>query len=176
MLASFFDSSVWTAMAAAAVAAIASILFLRSRNFLYDSLALAVTEIGLLLLAAGIVAGVIDSRLSGGFWWTWDSRVTTTLVGFLLYAPYLMLRRAIEEPTRRAASAAVVSIFAFFDVPLIALTVNWWLARRTVSLPLSAGWTILPVALLGAALAWIRLRREQQRRAQDAERRTAQEI
>jgi selenophosphate synthase len=42
-----------------------------------------------------------------------------------------MLRRAIEEPTRRAASAAVVSIFALFDMPLIAVAVNWWLARRT---------------------------------------------
>jgi heme exporter protein C len=176
MLAALFDSSVWTAMAAAAVAAVASVLFLRSRNFLYDSLALAATEIGLLLLACGIVAGAIGSRLAGGLWWTWDSRLTTALIGFLLYAPYLMLRRAIEEPTRRAASAAVVCIFALVDIPLIALTVNWWLARRTVSLPVSAGWTILPVSLLGAGCAWIRLRQEQQRRAQDAERRTAQEI
>jgi len=176
MLAALFDSSVWTALAAAGVAAIASILFLRSRNFLYDSLALATTEIGLALLAAGIVAGSIGTRLAGGFWWTWDSRLTAALVGFLLYAPYLMLRRAIEEPSRRAASAAVVSIFALFDIPLIAVAVNWWLARRTVSLPLSAGWTILPVALIGAALSWIRLRQEQQRRARDAELRTAQEI
>jgi heme exporter protein C len=176
MLSALFDSSVWTALAAAGVAAIASILFLRSRNFLYDSLALATTEIGLVLLAAGIVAGAIAGRLAGGFWWTWDSRLTTALVGVLLYAPYLMLRRAIEEPTRRAASAAVVSIFALFDIPLIALAVNWWLARRTVAAPFSAGWMILPVAIIGAALAWMRLRQEQQRRAQDAERRTAQEI
>jgi len=176
MLAALFDSSLWTALAAAAVAAIASILFLRSRHFLYDSLALAATEIGLALLAAGIVAGAIAGRLAGGFWWTWDPRLTSALVGFLLYAPYLMLRRAIEEPTRRAASAAVVSIFALFDIPLIAVAVNWWLKRRTISLPLSIGWTIFPVALLAAALAWIRLRHEQQRRARDAERRTAQEI
>jgi ABC-type transport system involved in cytochrome c biogenesis permease subunit len=74
MLASLFDASVWTALAAAAVAAIASILFLRTRNFFYDSLALAATEIGLVLLAAGIVAGSIAGRLAGGFWWTWDAR------------------------------------------------------------------------------------------------------
>ena len=98
------------------------------------------------------------------------------MIGVLLYAPYLMLRQAIEEPTRRAASAAVVSIFALFDIPLIALAVNWWLARRIAPAPFSAGWMILPVAILGAALAWIRLKREQQRRARDAERRTAQEI
>jgi heme exporter protein C len=176
MLASLFDASVWTALAAAAVAATASILFLRTRDFFYDALALAVTEIGLLLLAAGILAGSIASRLSAGLWWTWDARLTAALVGFLLYAPYLMLRNAIEEPSRRAASAAVVSIFAIFNLPAIALAVNWWLARRTAAAPLVVSWMILPMALLGTALAWIRLRQEQRRRSQDAERRTAQEI
>ena len=65
MLASLFDASVWAALVAAVVAAVASILFLRTRNFFYDSLALAATEIGLLLLAGGIVAGVAASRLAG---------------------------------------------------------------------------------------------------------------
>ena len=176
MLAAFFDASVWTSLAAAAVAAIASILFLRSRDFLYDSLALAVTEIGLMVLAAGIVAGGIAGRLAGGPWWSWDARLTAALVGFLIYAPYLMLRRAIEEPTRRAASAAVVSIFALFDLPIMSLAVYWWLARHAAPAPIGVGWLLLPVAATGAVLAWIRLRREQDRRAQDAERRTAQEI
>jgi ABC-type transport system involved in cytochrome c biogenesis permease subunit len=176
MLASLFDASVWTALAAAVVAAAASILFLRSRNFFYDALALAATEAGLLLLAAGIAAGVIAGRSSAGLWWTWDARLTAALVGFLLYAPYLMLRKAIEEPSRRAASAAVVSIFAVFNLPLIALVVHWWLGRRTAGAGLPIEWSAAPVVVLGAALAWMRLRREQRRRAQDAERRTAQEI
>jgi heme exporter protein C len=176
MLASLFDASVWTSLAAAAIAAVASILFLRTRNFVYDSLALSATESGLLLIAGGIVSGVISSRTSGGLWWTWDARLTTALVGFLLYAPYLMLRRAIEEPTRRAASAATVSIFAIFDLPAIALAVNWWLAKRMAPVSVSAGWMIAPLAVLGIGLAWLRFTQEQQRRARDAERRTAQEI
>jgi heme exporter protein C len=176
MLASLFDASVWAALLAAAVAAAASVLFLRTRNFFYDSLALAATEIGLLLLAAGIVAGVAASRLAGHLWWTWDARLTAALICWLLYAPYLMLRNAVEEPTRRAASAAAVSIFAIFDVPLIGVAVYWWLARRAAAAPIEAGWLIAPIALAGAALAWIRLRREQRRRAADAERRTAQEL
>jgi heme exporter protein C len=176
MLASLFDASVWIALVAATVAAVASILFLRTRNFLYDSLALSATETGVVLVAAGIVSGVIAGHAAGGFWWTWDSRLTTALVGFLLYAPYLMLRTAIEEPTRRAASAAVVSIFAIFDLPVIALAVNWWLARRIAAAPIGVGWMVLPLAVLGTALTWVRLGQEQRRRAQDAERRTAQEI
>jgi heme exporter protein C len=176
MLASLFDAAVWISLAAALVAAGASIGFLRSRNFFYDSLALAATEIGLLVLAAGIVAGAAAGRLAGGLWWNWDPHLTAALVAFLLYAPYLMLRRAIEEPSRRAASAAVVSVFAIFDVPIIAITVNWWLGRHTTPAPIAAGWLILPVGALGAALAWVRLRHEQQRRAKDAERRSAQEL
>ena len=171
-----FDASVWAALVGAVVAAVASILFLRTRNFLYDSLALAATEIGLVLLAAGIVAGTFAVRLGGGLWWTWNAHLTAALVCWLLYAPYLMLRNAIEEPTRRAASAAAVSIFAIFDVPIIVAAVNWWLARHTTVAPVAAGWMILPVVVIGAALVWIRLRQEQRRRAQDAARRTAQEI
>jgi heme exporter protein C len=127
-----------------------------------------------LVLAAGIVAGSIAGHAAAGLWWTWDARLTAALVCWLLYAPYLMLRNAIEEPSRRAASAAVVSLFAVFDVPLIGIAVNWWLAKHAA--PITVGWMILPVALLGAGLAWIRLRREQRRRAQDAQRRTSQEI
>jgi heme exporter protein C len=176
MLASVFDASVWTALAAVTVAAVTSIAFLRTRDFFYDSLALAATEVALAVLAAGIVAGAVAGRIAGGLWWTWDPHLTTALIGFLLYAPYLMLRNAIEEPTRRAASAAVVSIFAIFNLPAIALAVNWWLARRAPATPLAPGWMIAPMAILGIALTGIRLRREQRRRAQDAERRTAQEI
>ncbi len=80
MLASLFDASVWTSLAAAMLAAVSSVLFLRTRNFLYDSLALAATEAGLLLIAAGIVCGAGAGYTRAGLWWTWDSRVTTALV------------------------------------------------------------------------------------------------
>jgi heme exporter protein C len=179
MLAALFDSTVWAAIGAAAVAAVASILFLRTRDFFYDSLALAVTEVGLLLLAAGIVGGALAGRLSGSLWWTWDARLTTGFVCWLLYAPYLMLRNAIEEPSRRAASAAVVSIFALFDVPGIGLAVHWWLSRKAAApsgLASAPWWEILPILILGSAMSWIRLRQEQDRRARDAARRTSQEI
>ena len=104
-------------------------------------------------------------------------------LGVAVVFAYLMLRSAMEEPTRRASAAAVVSIFAFCDVPIAIAAVDWWLARHATSpriwtdgTPLASWWRFLPVMLLGVALSWIRLRREQRRRAQDAERRTAQEI
>lgn len=172
---SLLGSGAQVAMGAAVVALGASVVFLRTRNFLYDALALAATKAGFILLAISLAAGVLWSRTAAGVWWAWDTRLTTALVCGLVYAAYLMLRHAIEEPSRRAASAAVESIFAFFDVPIIGIAVHWWLARHTAQAS-GAGWYVAPVALLGAALAWIRLRREQRRRAADAERRTAQEI
>ena len=178
---SFFGSGAPVALAAAVVALMASVIFLRTRNFLYDALALAATETGFALLAVALAAGVLWSRTTAGVWWAWDTRLTAALVCGLLYAAYLMLRRAIEEPTERATSAAVVSVFAFFDVPLASIAIAWWRARRT--LPAEGGpppgwgtpasWNALAMLLIAAALTVILLRREERRRALDAQRRAA---
>ena len=178
---SFFGSGAPVALAAAAVALVASVIFLRTRNFLYDALALASTEAGFVLLAAALAAGVLWSHTAAGVWWAWDTRLTSALVCGLVYAAYLMLRRAIEEPTERAISAAVVSVFAFLDAPLASIAIAWWRAHRT--LPPEGGpppgWgalasgNALTMLLAGAALTVILLRREERRRAQDARRRAA---
>jgi heme exporter protein C len=178
---SFFGCGAPVAMAAAVVALVASVIFLRTRNFLYDALALASTEAGFVLLAAALAAGVLWTRTAAGVWWAWDTRLTAALVCGLVYAAYLMLRRAIEEPTGRATSAAVVSVFAFLDAPLAAIAIAWWRARRALppegrpppgwSAP--ASWNALAMLALGAALTVILLRREQRRRARDARRRAA---
>jgi len=168
------------ALLAAVTALAASVLFLRLRNFLYDALALAVTEAGLLLLAVGIAAGVVATRLASGAWWTWNPRLTAGLVCWLLYAAYLMLRHAVEEPTQRATVAAVVSIFAFFDLPIVFIAIQWWCARH----PQPPGgppsgwnglwsWPLPVMVLAGAALTLVRFRREQHRRELDAQRREA---
>src|SRR6185437_12813697 len=91
-----------TAMICAAAALIASVLFLITKNFTFDALAVSVTEVGLAFLAANLVTGSIWGRVIWGVWWAWDARLTSALVCWLLYAGYLMLRHAIEEPTQRA--------------------------------------------------------------------------
>jgi heme exporter protein C len=179
MVAALFDSTVWAALLAALVAGVSSVLFLRTRHFFYDSLALATTEIGLIVLGAGIVAGAAAGHSTAGLWWTWNPRLTVALVCWLLYVPYLMLRGAIEEPTRRATSAAIVSILAAFDVPVIALAVNWWQSRRQhppSGMEPGVWWILVPLLLIGLGLTSMRVRHEQARRARDAERRVSQEI
>lgn len=178
---SFFGAGAPVAVAAAVVALVASIAFLRTRNFLYDALALAATKTGFVLLAAALASGVLWSRTAAGVWWKWDTRLTAALACGLVYAAYLMLRRAIEEPTERATSAAVVSVFAFLDAPLAVVAIAWWRARRTLppeggpppGWGMTASGNALVMLVVAGAMTVILLRREERRRAEDAERRAA---
>jgi len=173
-----------TAMLCSFVALIGSVMFLLTKNFKYDALAVAVTEVGLAFLAANLVTGSIWARVIWGIWWTWDARLTSALVCWLLYAGYLTLRRAIEEPTQRATFAAVFSIFAFIDVPIVIFSIKWWRTQHPQpvfwgggSIPgdwyAIAGWNWLAMILLGVVLTAIRLRQEQSQREIDSLRRMA---
>ncbi|MGA2038422.1 MAG: cytochrome c biogenesis protein CcsA [Bryobacteraceae bacterium] len=173
-----------TAMFAAAVALIASVLFLITRNFRYDALAVGVTEVGLAFLAANLVTGSIWGRIIWGQWWAWDARLTSALVCWILYAAYLMLRRAVEEPTQRATFAAVWSIFSFIDVPIVIFSIKWWRTQHPQpvfwgggSIPHEwfaiAGWNLLAMVLLGTVLTVVRVRLEDAQRELDSLRRTA---
>ena len=173
-----------TAMLCAAAALLGSVMFLITKNFKYDALAVSVTEVGLAFLAANLVTGSIWARVIWGIWWTWDARLTSALVCWLLYAGYLTLRRAIEEPTQRATFAAVFSIFAFIDVPIVIFSIKWWRTQHPQpvfwgggSIPgewyAIAGWNWLAMILLGIVLVAVRLRQEDAQREIDSLRRMA---
>jgi heme exporter protein C len=172
------------AMLCAAAALVGSVMFLLTRNFKYDALAVSVTEVGLAFLAANLVTGSIWGRVIWGIWWTWDARLTSALVCWLLYAGYLMLRHAIEEPTQRATFAAVFSIFAFIDVPIVIFSIKWWRTQHPQpvfwgggSIPaewyLAALLNLLAMVLFGIVLTVARLRQEEAQREIDSLRRTA---
>ena len=95
------------ALLGAVVALAASIGWLTTRRMRFDSVAVAVTEVSLAFLAANLITGSIWGRIIWGIWWTWDARLTSALVCWLLYAGYLMLRRAIEDPTQRDRKSVV---------------------------------------------------------------------
>lgn len=173
-----------TAMICAAVSLVASVLFLLTRNFKFDALAVAVTEVGLAFLAGNLITGSIWGREIWGIWWAWDARLTSALVCWLLYAGYLMLRRAIEEPTQRATFAAVFSIFAFIDVPIVIFSIKWWRTQHPQPVFWAGGsfppdwtrhflWNMLAMALLGAVMMSVRLRQEEAQRELDSLRRMA---
>jgi len=173
-----------TAMLCSFVALVGSVMFLMTKSFKYDAVAVSVTEVGLAFLAANLVTGSIWARVIWVIWWTWDARLTSALVCWLLYAGYLMLRRAIDEPTQRATFAAVFSIFAFIDVPIVIFSIKWWRTQHPApvfwgggSIPrdwfVLAGWNWLAMILLGIVLVAIRLRQEESQREIDSLRRMA---
>jgi heme exporter protein C len=174
----------FAALTACGASLVASVMFLATKNFVYDSLAVAVTETGLAFLAANLVTGSIWGRVAWGIWWAWDARLTSALVCWLLYAGYLMLRHAIEEPTQRATFAAVFSIFAFIDVPIVIFSIKWWRTQHPQPVfwaggSFPGGWApyfwfnVLAMIMLGVVVAMTRLRQEESQRELDYLRRLA---
>jgi heme exporter protein C len=90
-----------------------------------DAFALANAEMGTIFCATVLIQGPLWARPVWGIWWTWDERLTSTLVLFLIYVAYLMLRRfAVAGQT--STLAAVLGIFGFLDVPIVYMSIRWW--------------------------------------------------
>jgi heme exporter protein C len=88
-------------------------------------LALAGAEVGVVLCTVGLATGPIWARWAWGAWWTWDARLTTTLVLWLIYVSYLLKRRFAGGPQMQTL-AAVLSIFGAIDVPIVYMANRWW--------------------------------------------------
>jgi len=105
---------------------VASILYLAKRNQKWDRLAHAAAEVGVVFVTLALLTGVIWARPVWGVWWTWEPRLTTTLILWLIYVAYLMIRAYAPNRTQGANYAAVVGIVGFVDVPIVYLSVRWW--------------------------------------------------
>ncbi|MEJ5200275.1 MAG: cytochrome c biogenesis protein CcsA [Anaerolineae bacterium] len=122
----FHVPSAWLSMLAFGVTTIASIAYLvRSQRF-WDGVAVSSAEIGLAFTLAATASGSFWAKPAWNTWWTWDPRLTTYTIMFLLYVAYFMLRSAMEDPARRARFAAVYGIFAFLSVPITFMSIRWW--------------------------------------------------
>lgn len=90
-----------------------------------DAFALANAEMGTVFCLVNLTTGPLWARPVWGIWWTWDERLTTTLLLFLIYVAYLMVRRfAVAGQT--STLAAVLAIFGFLDVPIVYMSIRWW--------------------------------------------------
>ena len=121
----FHVSSAWIAFLAFFLVFVASILYLKSRSRRWDILAHSSAEIGVILTTLVLITGPIWARPIWYTWWTWDARLTTTLVLWLIYVAYLMLR-SYSEGSRGARFAAVFAILGFLDVPIVFMSIRWW--------------------------------------------------
>jgi len=125
--------SVLTAYLAFALVFVGSVGYLLTRRAGWDRVALAAAEPGVLFTGITIASGSIWGKPTWGTWWTWDARLTSTAVLFLVYAGYLLLRGMVDEPDRRARAAAVVGILGAANIPIVHFSVKWWRALHQPS-------------------------------------------
>jgi len=116
----------WVAFAAFGLVAIAGIFYLWLGGRVWDDLGYASAEIGMLFCTLVLITGSLWAKPIWGTWWTWDSRLTTTFVLWLLYGGYLMLRALAEDTPEIARFGAVIGIVAAADVPIVIVSVRLW--------------------------------------------------
>ncbi len=122
----FHVPAAWLSMLAFGVTMVASIGYLASNKRNWDSLAVSSAELGLVFTLAATASGSVWAKPAWNVWWTWDPRLTTYTIMFLLFVAYFMLRSAMEDPARRARFSSVYAIFAFLSVPITFMSIRWW--------------------------------------------------
>ena len=122
-----------------------------------DALALAGAEIGVVFCTVGLTTGPLWGRRAWGIWWTWDARLTTTLVMWLIYVSYLLLRRFAAGPQMQTL-AAVFGIFGALDVPIVYMSNRWWRTQHPAPVFGGAQGSGMAPSMVGAflwnLLAW----------------------
>lgn len=108
------------------VVLIGSIAYLKTGKRAWDSLARASAEVGVLFTGMNLLTGMLWGKPIWGTYWTWDARLTSTFVMFLIYVGYLVFRSMATDPARGGRVAAVIGIVGFIDVPLVHYSVDWW--------------------------------------------------
>jgi heme exporter protein C len=118
----------WIAYLAFGVTALGSGLYLwpRTRSSVWDRIAGASAELGVVFTGLTLVLGSLWGRPVWGVWWAWDARLVTTAVLFFLYLGYLALRRVPASPEARSKRCAIAALVAFVDVPIVHFSVTWW--------------------------------------------------
>lgn len=115
---------------------LSSILYLKNKTQIWDIRALSAAEVGVIFAVLTLLSGSIWARSAwNAYWVTWDVRLNTSLVLFLIYLAYLMVRQAVEEPEKRARLSAVFGIVGFISVPISFLSVRFFAQMHPCVVP-----------------------------------------
>lgn len=144
--------SAWTAYLAFLLVFLASVGWLWARRPGFDALAVASAEVGVLFTGLALVSGSIWAKPTWGVWWTWEPRLITTAVMFVMYVGYLLLRSLSTDLERRATRAAAVGIVAVVNVPVVHLSVTWMNALHQLPTVLRPGGPALDERMLATLL------------------------
>jgi heme exporter protein C len=90
-----------------------------------DAWAVSTAEVGTVFCTVVLITGPLWAKPVWGIWWTWDVRLTTTLICWLIYVSYLMMRK-FSDSAQTATLAAALAVFGFLDVPIVYMAIRWW--------------------------------------------------
>jgi heme exporter protein C len=135
--------------------ALFSALYLYTRDRRLDRVAHASAELGVLFFTIVLITGPIWARPVWGVWWTGEVRLTSTLVLWLIYAGYLILRQSVENPEQGARFGAVIALIGALDVPIIYYSVEWWRGLHPKVLKVSGGQGLDPAMARTLALCTV---------------------
>ncbi|MCC7429409.1 cytochrome c biogenesis protein CcsA [bacterium] len=122
----FHVSSAWIGFLSFFVVFVYSIAGLVKQNRISDIIAVSAAELGLLFMTIVLVTGPIWAKPVWFVWWVWDARLTLTLVTWLIYLGYLMLRKYLPDNSQKANLSAVVGIIGFIAIPINYFSIRWW--------------------------------------------------
>ncbi|MEC9491234.1 cytochrome c biogenesis protein CcsA [Flexistipes sp.] len=122
----FHVASAWISFFAFFVTFICSFFVLFTNRYIFDDIASGSAEIGIIFCTIVLITGPIWAKPIWGTWWTWDPRLTTTLILWFIYVGYLMLRKFLDEEDKRAKFSAALGIIGFIDVPIVFFSIRWW--------------------------------------------------
>jgi heme exporter protein C len=128
-----------TALSAFLVCFIGNLGYLFKRQPKWDWLAVSSAEVGLAFCTVVLLTGPIWAKPAWGVYWAWDARLTSTLVLWLLYLSYLILRTLVEDLDRRALISSFYGVFIFLDVPLVYGSIWWWRTQHPQPVVFTSG-------------------------------------
>jgi heme exporter protein C len=165
----FHVPSAMAAFVAFGVVFAVSLLYLFTRNKLWDQIAVSSAEIGVLFTTLVLVTGSLWARPVWNAWWVWDDpRLVTALILWFIYIAYLMIRGSIDGEERQRSFSAMFGIIGFIDVPIVYFSVKWWrtihpkvIDENGVYMPPEMAFTlfysIVTFLVLYIALLWYRI-------------------
>ncbi len=116
----------WLSLLAFFIVFIGSIFYLKKRQRKWDILAHSSAEVGIVFTTLALITGAIWAKPIWGVWWSWEPRLTATLVLWFIYLAYFMVRSFAAEESRGARFAAIVGIVGFVDIPIVSLATTLW--------------------------------------------------
>jgi heme exporter protein C len=126
-------SVAWLSLLGFVIMAAAGLMYLLRRRLAWDHWAQSASELGWLCCSLTLVTGSLWAHAAWATWWTWDPRLTTSFILWLIYSGCWIARSSLHDPHRRAQISAVLAIVGLLDIPLVVMATRWFRGIHPVS-------------------------------------------